>query len=137
MRGLYLCLVALALALSASDVVGIPYSAEICQGDAYNYVLGCVSQLFDANDDDVITAAEIDAGVLALNGTDTAQFYTGVNSTGVLMYCDLDLDGQLTMNDWNNSTREETSMCLQHPLYYNIMCWVCADNGYNHTIVSE
>ena len=106
------------------------FSQDKCQGDAPNYVLACLRHFFDANGDDALTPSEVEAGLLALTANDTASLYSAWSATSIFGTCDLNIDGVLDMDDWNNATRATRSGCLSVPLFYNLACWVCADNGF-------
>lgn len=125
-------LVGCALFLSrpaSSEYTGYNIGSTNCVGGD-DFILDCLRHFFDPNDDDILTPAEIDAGLPALNDTQTAHLVDGVTSAEFLTYCDIDEDGNLTMDDWNHVNRTVNTPCLNDQLQKEVFCWVCFKNGF-------
>jgi hypothetical protein len=86
-------------------------------------VLECVEQLLDLDHNGQITPVEV---AVALRTTFT--FVPDWLTWQMVMRCDLNEDGVLTMDDWNVNPMNMT--CLPTPNCLSIACSVCVQNGF-------
>jgi len=89
-------------------------------------VLECIHTLLDLDHDERITPVEV---AVALETTFT--FVPTYLTWQLVMQCDLDEDGVLTMDDWAFSPPNATCLPTQNCL--NIACNVCVQNGFVQT----
>jgi hypothetical protein len=89
-------------------------------------VLECVEQLLDLDHNGQITPVEV---AVALRTTFT--FVPDWLTWQMVMRCDLNEDGVLSMEDWNINPTNIT--CLPTPNCINIACSVCVQNGFSQT----
>ena len=89
-------------------------------------VLECVEQLLDLDHNGQITPVEV---AVALQTT--FVFVPEWLTWQLVMRCDLDEDGVLTIDDWNANPMNIT--CLPTQNCINIACSVCTQNGFVQT----
>jgi len=89
-------------------------------------VLECIEQLLDSDHNGQITPVEV-AVALQTSFTFVPEWLTWQ----LVMRCDLNEDGVLTMEDWNANPMNMT--CLPTQNCINIACSVCVQNGFSQS----
>ncbi len=90
-------------------------------------VLECVEQLLDLDHNGVITPVEV---AVALKTSFT--FVPAYLTWQLVMNCDMNSDGVLTIADWNANPSNIT--CLPTQNCINIACSVCVQNGFTQAV---
>lgn len=110
---------------------GLSFISFICPLLFRDDLLPCVTQM-DLNQDDVVTEAEIDTFYAAHSACLTSDFLNAVTGAQTIAQCDIDLDGNLTLADWNAPTG-----CFQQRSRQMILCQACNKCGLLNNIVKK
>lgn len=114
-------------------VLGLPMIAwagfaqlpnRICPLDTRNQLLPCVEAM-DGNADGNITATEIDTFMLGHSGCIPAAVRGVLTGANIMTLCDVDLDGYLTLADWNAANG-----CIQARSRQMALCRACERCGF-------
>ncbi len=132
----------LTLSLMLSQAINMP----TCTRDA---IKACALHFVDANHDETVTVAEIDAFMGAqralANGPGGScmtrspdHFFDMFTGAFVMEMCDIDHDAVLTIGDWTGASNVTAVPCLQQPsdggagmptIMQRYMCTLCHECG--------
>lgn len=101
----------LCFSVGAFAVTGI----ECCDMIQRDKLLECFSELVDTNSDSILTPAELTTYFAAQNAPFPANM-----TARVMTSCDMNLDNQLTLDDWTNSTG-----CCREEVTIKRTCYAC------------
>lgn len=101
-----------------------------CPVTSRDLLLGCFSDLIDNGGDGNITVAELDA---FFNGTaltclpTNTEFTSNINSSYIMTLCDADMDGVLSMADFDSPNA--CMLSEESQFYICTACYVCGWEG--------